>query len=340
MYHIVEILVNYLIKKKILNLSPFEDSFFLYKKLDKKIKLTTEIIELNYGKESPYENNKLNITSVIDDENLYLWFNKKDKKLKFLPIPLLLFRKLSVQYKNTICIFKGEVDKVLIIRNSQLIASFIKKNICDSDIMLIKNEYLLEDIKIVNEDEFENFFQDVFKYLTYNDLFNILNIKIDIKGAVNTFIIWSALPFLISSILLVLIIGSYNFYRQMENEKLLERYNHSKSTTQKMKSAINQNEEFNEVFTALSKEFKYTDKAIIFSEILKISKDMNMSLEFIRIHDMNVNFVIVTKNEEKIPLFTTKLFETTLFKDVKNISSQKLRKFFTKATMQAKLKER
>ena len=340
MYHIVEILVNHLIKKKIINLSPIEESFFLYKKLDKKIKLTTEIIELNYGKESPYKDSKLNITSVIDSENLYLWFNKEDKKSRFLPLSLLLFRKLSAQYKNTICIFKGDVDKVLIIKNSQLVASFIKKNICDSDIVLIKNEYFLEDIKIFNENEFETFFQDSFRYLSYNDVFNILNIKMDIKSGVNTFITWSALPFLISSILLVLIIGSYNFYRQTENEKLLKRYNESKSTTQEMKSDINRNEEFNEVFTVLSKEFKYKDKAVIFSEILKISKDMNMSLEFIRIHDMNVNFVIVTKNEEKIPLFTTKLFETTLFKDVKNISSQKLRKLFTKATMQAKLTER
>ena len=65
MYHIIETLFNYLIKKNIISISSFEESFFIYKKLDKKIKLTTEIIELNYGNESPYESNQLNITSIF-----------------------------------------------------------------------------------------------------------------------------------------------------------------------------------------------------------------------------------------------------------------------------------
>jgi hypothetical protein len=336
MYHIIETLFNYLIKKNIISISSFEESFFIYKKLDKKIKLTTEIIKLNYGNESPYESNQLNITSIFNNENLYLWFHKKDTKSKFLPLSLLLFRSLSTQYKNTICIFKGESNKILIIKNSQLIASFIKKNIHNRDIILMKKEYFIENVEFFNENEFK----DGFKYLTYNDLLDILNIKIDFKKVINNFIVWSALPFLISSILLMVIIGSYNFYTQMDNEKLLKEYTLKKSFTQKMKDNVNKNEELNKIFTTLSNEFKYIDKATIISEILKISKDINISLEFIRVEDKNVNFVVVTTNEEKIPLLTTKLFGTTLFKDVKNISSQKLRKTLTKATMQATLKER
>jgi len=335
MYHILETLFNHLIKKNIISVSPFEESFFLYKRLDKKVKLTREIIELNYGNESPYDN-KLNITSIFNNKNLYLWFHKKDTVSKPLPSALLLFRSLAIKYKNTICIFKGEPNKILIIKNNQLVASFIKKNIHDRDIILMKEEYFVEDVEFFNENEFK----DGFKHLTYNDLLNILHLKMDFTKVMNDFIKWSALPFLISSIFLMFIIGGYDFYKQMGNEKLLEEYTHKKNLTQKMKDSITKNEELNEVFTILSNEFKYIDKAVVLSEILQISKDLNISLEFIRIEDMNVNFIVVTKNEEKIPLFTTKLFKTTLFNDVKNISSQKLRKVLTKATMQATLKER
>ena len=215
-----------------------EDSFFLYKKLNKKLNLTNEIIKINYGKESPYKNSTLNITSILNKKNLYLWFHKNTNHTRFLPLDLLLFRTLSVNYNNIICIFKEDVDKILIIKENQLIASFLKKNINESNIILIKNEYGIKDIKIFKDNELKNFCEKGYKYLTYNDLFNILNIEINIKRIGTTLIRWIAFPFLLSSIILVLIIGIYSFYRESENKKLLENYKANKSINLEMQKSL------------------------------------------------------------------------------------------------------
>ena len=340
MYHFIEILFTRLLKKKIIMLSSFEDSFFLYKKLDKKIKLTDDIIELNYAKESPYHYSTQVITSVIDGNNLYLWFQKSEVSLRFVPESLVLFRKLSSEGNNKIYIFKGAKQKVLIIKDKLLVASFLKREVSSNDISLMQNEYFVDDVEFFEEDEYQKSLDNGLKFLTYNDLLNILNIKINIKEWFNRFIQDSALAFLIASILLVVTIGGYDFYKQDLNEKLLHTYKNTSNTIVEMKENINKNEELNQVFTALKKEFYYMDKSMIISQILETTAEMNMTMEFIRIDTINVSFVVVTKDEGKIPIFTTKLFESKLFDDIKNTSSQKIRKVWTKATMQAQLKRR
>jgi len=340
MYSIIEMLLNYLIKKSILTFSSMEESFFVYKKLDKKLKLTPEIIALNYTKDSPYSEKESNITSIINHPNLYLWFYKENEKKKHIPEALCLFRELNLKYDNTICIFEDSINKVLVIKENRLVASFIKKSIQQRDIALIKDEFFLDKVVQFSKQEYVTYQKEYFKHIAYTDILSILNISIDFKSIFNRIVKWSALPFLVSSILLTAVIGGYDFYQKSQNENLLSMYRNSTKNTVEIKENINKNEALNEVFNSMKNEFKYIDKTLIVSEIIKSTNDLNMTLDFIRISNNNVDFIVKTKNEEKIPLYTQKLFKCKLFSDIKNISSQKIRKNITKATMQAKLKER
>lgn len=340
MSSIVKIIFDNLIKKKIVTFSKMEESFFLYKKLDKKIKLSQNIIKLNYIKESPFAEDETNITSIIDNNNLYLWFQKDLKNNRYLSESLLLFRFLVKNHHETICIFEGSPYRVFIIKNNVLVASFVKRNINENDILLLKDEYFLDQVEMFSEESQKKFLKKSYAYLSYNDLFNVLNLQINLKNTFNQIVKWLSLPLLLSSVILMAIVGGYDYYQKEKNEELLKTYRNGSKITSELKNRVNDNEELNEAFHSLNNEFKYVDSSIILSRIFQVSEDLNMTLEFIRIDDARVNFVVTTLNEENIPLYTTKLLESNVFIDVKNMSSQKRRKIITRAIMQATLKER
>jgi len=339
-YSIVETVVNRLLNKNILKFSKIEDSFFLYKKLDKNIKPTSETISLNYTKESPYSLEDTKIVSVLDYPHLYLWFYKDSSKQRFLPEAILFFRSLVEEYKNVIFIIDGDVDKVLVIKESVLVASFAKRDIRPIDIKLIKDEYFLDEVMSIKEDEYSEFLESSLKHLQYSDLLNLLDIKIDIKALFNRIVEWSAVPILISSILLLLTIGGYNFYEKEKNQKLFEQHQKSKLTTTEIRRDIKRHEDLGELFTSVSEEFKYVDKVMVLSKIMKTAEEMNITMQYVRMYNQNVEFIIFIKDAEGVPRYIKKLFDSNLFEDVKNISSQKLRDKSTKATINAKLKER
>lgn len=339
MSSIIDRFVGYLLQRDIIELSKIEQSFFLYKKLDKKLKLSQEIILLNYLKESPYPSNETEITAIVDKDRLYLWFNRATKGY-YLPEALLLFRQLSFEYSNVIFIIKGEIDKVVVIKDSVLVASFAKKTISDGDIALIKDEYFLDTIVVLDEKNYSTFLKNAFKFLKFSDIFHILNIKFDIKALFNRGVLVSALPIFITSIVLVVVVLGYSLYLKDGTQKLYKRYKKSQLLTVDIKEKINRNENLNEVFNALSDEFKYEDKVMALSEIIRNSDELNMTMFYINSYENNIDFIVKTEDSNKIPIYTKRLFETKLFSDVKNISSQKTRANEIKATMSAKLEER
>jgi hypothetical protein len=344
MYLAMETVLNYLIKRGTLTISSMERGLFIYKQLDKRVKLNSDIISLNYMGESPFSENETSIISIIDNTNLYLWFYRGQKEKRYIPEALLLFRKLlSEKYDNSICIFQGSINRVVVIKGGVMVASFVKRNFQQNDTILIKDEYFIENVVYFSNEDYQDYMENSLKYLKYSDLLGVLNLEFDLRSSFNTLIRWVALPSLVSVISILLILVGYDFYMKGQNEKLREIYRSGTKSTLKLKEGIDRNEQLNETYKSIWKEFKYIDKSIAISTIIKTAQDLNVTLDFIRVSDGNVDFVIKTKQDTKIPLYTQKLFQTGKFSDIKNISSNKIRQrrvSITKATMQAKLKIR
>ena len=338
MEKLMEAIINFLLKKKIIKLSYIENSFFLYKKLDKKIKLTQEIITLNYSSESPYLLKNSVISSIIENENLYLWFTKGSKS-RYLPEAHLIFRRLQESHDNLIFIIDGAPNKVIIIKNGNMIASFSKVNISIMDKKLMENEYQIDTIIELTEEEYTGYIENSLKFLTINDLLNILNIKIDMKELFSKTIYFLALPLLITSIILTLLLAGYSFYLDTQKELLDKEFKDRQRSNKEVKETIFDNDKENIIYQELRREFRYVDKTIALSKILKITDDMNMTMYYIKIYDKNIDFIIKTTNSSKIPFYIKKLFETNQFEDVKNLNTRKMRKSITEVTMSAKLKE-
>ena len=335
-------LFDYLVNSHVLKFSSIEESFFIYKKLDKHIKLEQNILKLNYLKESPFPFERTMIASVSEANNLYLWFYKKDEK-RYFPEALLLFRYLVKEYSDGLFIFKDTVTKIVIIKDKCLIASFVKERVNTFDIKLIEEEFLLKDNQthIITIEEYNLFLKESFSFLKLSDFLQILNISIDFKSLINRALIGFSLPLLISSIILMLSLSGYYFYIQDKHEKLYTLYKSKQKNVSKIKEEVSVYEEATEVFNSFENEFTYSNKTLALFAITEEVKEQNMTpLFYIRMNEENIEFEVRTIDSLKIPLFTEKLFSLGLFTSVKNSSTQNLPHGKVKATMQALLKAR
>lgn len=334
-------LFDYLVHNHILTFSSMEESFYKYKKLDKRIKLEQNILELNYLKESPFPFDQTTIVSISNEDNLSLWFYKKDGR-KFFPEALLLFRFLIKKYSNGLFIFKGTVTKIVIIKDEQLISSFVKERLTVLETKLIKEEFSLKnsDTHIFENQEYLEVIEESFSSIRFLDILQVLNISIDIKSLLNRGLILFSLPLLIASILLLFSLGSYHFYIKDKHNKLYERYQSKQKNISKIKEELSLYESSTEVFTALEKEFFYSNKVVALFTITEQVKEENITLSYIRMNEEYIEFEVRTADIEKIPFFTEKLFSFGIFSSVKNSSTQNLPHGQVKATMQAILKRR
>jgi hypothetical protein len=336
----IEIIFNYFLKKKTIHLAPMNQTFFIYKYLDKKINLTQEIIALNYSKESPYGEEKASITSIIEDKDLYLWFHKPSLEMKkYLPLSLLLFRHLVAKNSTSIALFEGKVNKILVVKNNKLLSAFEKRSVSERDILLIKEEYMIDKVDRFSEDEYFRFLKKSYQYLTFKDLLSILKFQFDIKTAFNALVKWLSFPLLLTSILISVGLWASSFYIDHQTEELKKNSKQGNTSIRIINQKLTKNQQLNELFMELQKEFKYANKVEALLEILKVTKEMNMSINLLHMNDENINFTVKTENEADIPQFTTQLFKTDCFVDIKNISSRKVAKVIT-SEIKAKLKAR
>ena len=336
---IMESLIKYLLKKDIIKFFKIENSFFLYKKLDKKINLSQDIIRLNYLKESPFADEENSITSILSEKNLFLWFHK-GKQQRYLPEALLVYRQLLKEHQDVLCIIEGDVEKAILIKEQVLISSFSKRKIKKNDILLLKEEYGIDKVLTISAHEYDDFLKKSYKFISMHDLLNILNIQIDFKSLSTRLLMFMALPLLISAIAIGLLMGSYLYLLEEEENSLKEEFSKNKVNTLAIKDSVNNNQDENIQFNLLSNEFRYYEKTTAISNIIKVTKDLNMTMYYIKLHEDKVDFIVRAKKQKDIPIYVKQLFKSEYFVDVKNISSSKLRDDRVQITMTATLKER
>jgi len=334
----LEALLKFLLKKRLVLISN-DESYFIYKKLGKKIKLSSSIIDLNYSKESPYNQKNVKITSIVDNDNLYLWFFKEMKDKYVIPIELLLFRSIEKKYNNTIIFFKTtNTIKMLIIKDNTLVATFNKKNISQHELRLIENEYQLKDTHEFSESEYKEILNNSYKYFKIKDLIRIFDLKFDIKSLLFKIVKGLALESLLVIIIIILLLFSYKYYEDRNNEKLFLKYKMETKGSSVIRENINNNLDLNSKYHNLYNELPLKNKSVILFKIMKISQDYNIIIDSIQINFQNVEFVVVTKDRKNIPTYIQELFKSKYFKDVKNTSTSIIKNNIIRVWMHAKIK--
>jgi len=333
-------LFDYLAGRKLFKLFYIEESFFLFQKLDRDVSLSQELLQLNYLKLSPYPLEKTSLTAISEDKNLYLWFYN-ESTIRQVPEALLLYRYFNKQYSDGIFIFKAEKDKAIVLKDNALVASFSKQHIADFDVKLALDKFYLDEneVRYVEQSEYQDILGKSFEALKFKDVSQLLNISFDMSKVFQQAVSFLALPLLIGATAISLLLFVYQSYNEIEYEQLFSVYKEKQNKTVEIKEEAEQYEEYNEVYENLSTEFSTGDKTVALFQIIKETKEQNLTLSFVRMNDADITFEVRTNQTEKIPVYVKELFESGLFSDVKNTSTVKLKKSEVKVAMQATLNE-
>jgi len=253
------------ILSKFIEILPMEESFFLKVLLTKKVKLSSQLIALNYNRYAPYKNT-LSIFQ-LEKNNLYIWFYQKEIRSKII-IPEVIL--LLDGFKNdSVNIFKKrDFYNIVIIKENELISAYTVTAINEFLIESELNKYTLKDSVIVSETEYRQILQKSLNKLNYQDLYRWNQFKINRDEFVPLLVNSVAYPL---SFLLFFAMGIHVFHtNQLENEinKLEKIYLEKKEKNSDIKEKIQEESNREERWkTFIKKELPYGDPLSLYIKI-------------------------------------------------------------------------
>jgi len=229
-------MLKILLKYKIAQIISMQESFFYYANLPKDIKLSNDLITLNYEKYSPFRNPE--IITYKNSQQLYIWFTQLSlDSLLLIPEAFLLYKSLQKE-GDGIYIFDTSPMKVFILKDTKLLASFVTDEMDAISLNILKNEYQIEKDTIFSKEEWEKRYLYMVNNIRIKDLYQFLKISLSYQDLYQLFIEKLTYPFIA---LLVFSMGiSYfqSYLMQKKIDVLLEKYHTLKEHNSDIKKAI------------------------------------------------------------------------------------------------------
>lgn len=293
-----KVIVKLLLKYDILKIIPMRESFFKISVLAKKIKLSPELIRLNYEKLSPIKNPT--ILHYRQDDVLYLWFLKKQPSTKeiLLPESFLIFKGLQNK-QDGIFIFETVPNQIYVIKQKKLQAAFTSSQSIDSaNINIIKDEYNLADIQIFDKKEHDKILHNELQSITLQELFAFIQFQMDKESLKKIFV--QKLTYPLVSLLLIYMLVSYaqGYFMQKKVDILTQKYQTLKAKNTKVKSAIQKhNQGVQKLERFFKTEFEPIEPFKITGDLYKIitPKD-KATVIYLSVANGNVNIRIKTRD--------------------------------------------
>jgi len=279
---------------------PMEKSFFFQTTFSKKIKLTDDLIQLNYNRYSPLKN-QMNIYRLEEDK-LYLWFYTEDFKTPFIiPESYLLFTLLKKEHNNKLIIIRAnEIYKILVIKNNLLESSFTL-NLLDNELISITlHEHLLDETVTLSEEEYTQLYKNGIKELSLFDIlkWNIFKINRDEVFKKSLDFIAYPLSFLV---IFMMGIGIYHSNKlESKFEHLKAEYLEVKNLNQDKKAIISLEKQKKEKWHQfINQELVYPDSGWVLDKIYKsIQLFNNVEINSINISGSKIQIQVKLKNKK------------------------------------------
>jgi len=293
-------------KYNLITLLPFTNTFFYTTKLQKKVKLSSELLKINYVKYSPFVNP--NIITLTSDEQLMIWFyNKKIETPIVVPESYLLFKELNKNNQDAIYIVHDTIIKILIIKESHLISAFTLNTVGEESILLSMDEYNISKRVDIQLQEYQILKQSSLQKLTLSDIYHFNQLNFDRKTLLPKFVDYAAYP--ITALIVFAILVSYTQEKLLISkiENLKETYTREKTKNQEIKTFIkNHNKKVKKWQNFVKKELTYVSPIALLTSLYSIFDDD------IRAHlvDVSINsnkMLVKIATDENPILFLNKL---------------------------------
>ncbi len=306
---------NALKKYNFITVLPFEDTYLYVTTLPQKIKLSKELISINYLKHSPYQNP--HIVSLIEQKQLSLWFYKHNKQENIvIPESYLAYKELNKNNEDALYITEDSPHKLIIIKNSTLLDAFTLEDIDQTTINLTLNEHNLTKTTKISKQQYKNILEISQKNISLKEIYSFSQLDFDQKDIFQNILNATAYP--ISALVVFAMLVSYTqgAFLSSQVQKLTKTYKTEKSKNKEIKSYINQhNKTVKRYKTFIDKELLYTGPIILLHSIYDIFKDGDKAyIGSIAIHANSMKLQL--KTDENPIKYLNRLSQIKYFKQV------------------------
>jgi len=321
---------KYLSKFNFIKIIPFSETFFIYELLPKKIKISKELIALNYAKKSPIKKN-FEILSIVSNKNLFLWFHTlNSESLILIPESYLYYQVLKQNSKDNIYVLHDVDYKVLVIKNGELVSCFNHDQVDTYHLNILKEEYAIENTIIYDQEQTKQIRSKLNEAISWRVLFLFSQYKFNSKEIVKKLLEKLAYPITLFIALIIIFDASQNSYLKNEIESLQKQYLLEKEKNSHIRAELNEyNKNLKEYKNFISKELISIDPFIVLDEIYKImDTNKTMSLKLVNIANSIINIKLQT--ELNPTLFLNRVSK---IKHVKNVFIKHTYKHKNKSTV-------
>lgn len=292
-----------------------DDTSYLNVVLPEKVKLTNELVRLNYDKYSPFISPKF--VTFPEKSYLMLWFmrSKNDASI-IIPECYLLFKSLKNRKKDCIYILNNQKINVFIIKNNQLLASYVLNVLDDTLIQLSKDEYLIEEIEEIEEIEVNKMKEESINSLTMNEIYHFIQVNMDMKS-ISKFIVEKFTYPIVGLIVFSLFVNFIQgMYLESKIKTLEHKYLQEKAENKELRGYIKKyNIKAKKYELFIQNELAYPSVASIMEAIYKTLKDS----KDIVIDSMNINgdkMLLRIRTSKSAISYLEKLNSIAYFKEI------------------------
>jgi len=288
-------LKNYLFSSFI-HILPANETFFFQTKFEKKIKLSKELIYLNYKKHAPYHNPF--ITTLIEEKNLYIWFYPTELSSKLIiPESYLMFSFFKEAYPNALLLMEVETPYVIVIKNGILLNTYVVGT-SESFIEMELTQHGLSQFKRVGLTEYFESKAAALENLGIQDLYKWNTLTVEHKDLLPKVVNTVAYPL---SFLLFFMM-SIELYHVNEVEKTLtkveEDYREAKVKNDDIREKINLTSAKEEKWKQfVQRELPYADVPTVFLKISKAFKGKPFTFKSFSIVGTRIKINMETKED-------------------------------------------
>ena len=319
---------EWLKKRGIVRIVPFDETYYLHVDLPSDTKLDEKLIELNYRHRSPYDNPC--IIHCRRKERLCLWFTPQTCHAPVvIPESYLLYRYLVEQKQNILIVIDTHPRKILVIKNGELEAAFTTRDHDETMLRLTQEEFGIEELKKIGGEDYDYLRHEKLpRVVSLQDLIRFTRVSLDQKAFVEAFERRLAYPLIGLIAIYITVTYTQGYYLSREVQKLENQYRELKKKETPLKLKIREyNERIERYREFARKELIVPNPFLILADVYdKILPNDRAVLRYFTLQDLNLQIAMQVRNNpvlflnrfNSIPYFKTVIIANSFGRTKKN----------------------
>lgn len=309
-------LIEILFKYRLITIIPMEKTTFASVTLPKNVKLTKELVHINYGKLSSIKDPQ--ILYYIERNRVYLWFYPKELQPTapfVIPESYLMFQALKA-FDDTIVVFQTEPTKIFALKEGRYQAAALMKQNETLFIDLLKNEHTISKLKYFDASEYQKYYHTARHTLSFKDLYRFLQWETSPRQIAASMVEKLTYPLLFMIAAFIIITSIQASLMQQKIHKLEETYGALKQSNHPLKNAIrHHNKEVAILNDLVDNELIYIDPIKVLTGIYNVfHPEDNATIRQFKLNGDRLSLQIKCGDDPVI--YLNRLNQTGLFDNV------------------------